>query len=56
MWNITELECNNLLQFLSNYEANSYSYKLVEAEQEIMPYTYAEEGYSKYYCLLLWIT
>ncbi|XP_011500692.1 PREDICTED: required for meiotic nuclear division protein 1 homolog [Ceratosolen solmsi marchali] len=44
MWNTTDVECNNLLEFLKSYEENCYSYDFVEAEQEIMMYTYTEEG------------
>ncbi|XP_057340725.1 glutathione synthetase-like [Microplitis mediator] len=44
MWNTTDLECNNILEILKNYEANSYSTELVQAESEIMSYTYAEPG------------
>lgn len=44
MWNITDLECSNILQFLKQYEDNSYSLELVQAEGEIMNYTYTENG------------
>lgn len=44
MWNTTDLECNNILEILKNYESNSYSTELVQAESEIMSYTYAEPG------------
>ncbi|XP_058789333.1 required for meiotic nuclear division protein 1 homolog [Phymastichus coffea] len=43
MWNITDLECSNLLQFLRQYEDTSYSNDLVQAEGELMNYTYAEQ-------------
>lgn len=44
MWNISELELGNVLQFLKNYEDNSYAADLTNAEGEIMSYTYSEKG------------
>ncbi|XP_008203478.1 required for meiotic nuclear division protein 1 homolog [Nasonia vitripennis] len=44
MWNITDLECSNLLQFIKQYEENSYSNELVQAEGEVMLYSYTESG------------
>lgn len=44
MWNITDLECSNLLQFIKQYEDNSYSNQLVQAEGEVMLYSYNEPG------------
>lgn len=44
MWNFTDLECSNVLQFLKQYEDNSYSYDLVQEEGEMVLYTYAEPG------------
>ncbi|XP_051160026.1 required for meiotic nuclear division protein 1 homolog [Leptopilina boulardi] len=44
LWNIPELELGNVLQFLKNYEDNSYKNDLIHAEGEVMSYTYAEKG------------
>jgi len=44
MWNISDLECGNLLQFLRRYEKNRYMEKLVHTESELMNYTYADSG------------
>ncbi|XP_044593687.1 required for meiotic nuclear division protein 1 homolog [Cotesia glomerata] len=44
MWNTTDLECNNILEMLKNYEENSYLTELLQAESEIMYYTHAESG------------
>ncbi|XP_015592886.1 required for meiotic nuclear division protein 1 homolog isoform X2 [Cephus cinctus] len=44
MWNITELESGNLLQFLKAYEDCSYSDSMVHAESELMSYTYTDAG------------
>ncbi|XP_014208628.1 required for meiotic nuclear division protein 1 homolog [Copidosoma floridanum] len=45
MWNITDLECSNLLRFLKQYQFSSYSSdELVQAEGEVMLYTYTESG------------
>ncbi|XP_033207836.1 required for meiotic nuclear division protein 1 homolog [Belonocnema kinseyi] len=44
MWNISELELGNVLQFLRKYEDNSYSDELVQAEGEVMTYTYCKNG------------
>lgn len=49
MWNISDLECGNLLQFLRSYEQNQYMEELVHTESELMTYTYAESGYLYYY-------
>lgn len=43
MWNITDLECSNLLQFLKLYEENSYSNRLVQTEGELVHYTYMKD-------------
>lgn len=45
MWNISDLECGNLLQFLRRYEENRYMEELVHTESELMNYTYADPGY-----------
>ncbi|XP_029164516.1 required for meiotic nuclear division protein 1 homolog [Nylanderia fulva] len=44
MWNISDLECGNLLQFLKNYEQNRYIKELIHTESELMHYTYADFG------------
>lgn len=44
MWNISDLECGNLLQFLRNYEQNRYMKELIHTESELMHYTYADFG------------
>lgn len=47
MWNISELECSNILLFLKRYQENSYPEKIVELESETMKYLYAEKGHSR---------
>ncbi|KAJ8675254.1 hypothetical protein QAD02_011040 [Eretmocerus hayati] len=44
MWNMTEIECNSVLQFLRQYEEGSYSNDLIYAESETALYTYTESG------------
>ena len=44
MWNISDLELGNVLQFLRKYEDNRYSDELVQAEGEVMTYTYCKNG------------
>lgn len=44
MWNISDLECGNLLQFLRRYEQNRYMEELVHTESELMNYNYADLG------------
>ncbi|XP_070166201.1 required for meiotic nuclear division protein 1 homolog [Polyergus mexicanus] len=44
MWNISDLECGNLLQFLRNYEQNRYMKELIHTESELMHYTYSDSG------------
>ncbi|XP_028047226.1 required for meiotic nuclear division protein 1 homolog [Monomorium pharaonis] len=44
MWNISNLECGNLLQFLRRYELNRYIEELVHTESELMNYSYADPG------------
>ncbi|XP_043793002.1 glutathione synthetase-like isoform X2 [Apis laboriosa] len=44
MWNISELECENLLEFLKKYEQNRYMDYDVQSESEVMCYNYAEHG------------
>ncbi|XP_067015792.1 required for meiotic nuclear division protein 1 homolog [Anabrus simplex] len=45
-WNMTELECNNVLVFLRAFEQNSYDERLVQEECDIMPYSYSDTGQS----------
>ena len=45
MWNISDLECGNVLQFLRRYEQNRYTEELVQTESELMNYIYADPGY-----------
>jgi len=54
MWNISDLECGNLLQFLKRYEQNRYIEELVHTESELMNYTYADPGY--FYLFFFFIT
>lgn len=44
MWNISEIECENLLEFLKKYEQNRYMDFDVQSESEVMCYNYAEHG------------
>lgn len=40
LWNCTELECGNVLQFLRKFERNSYEKAIVQDESEIMSYNH----------------
>ncbi|CAH1118522.1 unnamed protein product [Phaedon cochleariae] len=40
LWNIDDLESSSILELLRQYEAHSYSERLVQAEKEIMNYHY----------------
>lgn len=42
LWNVTDLESSNLLNFLRQYEEDSYSERLIQAECEIMKYKYSQ--------------
>lgn len=44
MWNIPELECENILEFLKKYEQNRYMECIVKSESEVMCYSYADHG------------
>ncbi|XP_020718392.2 required for meiotic nuclear division protein 1 homolog isoform X3 [Bombus terrestris] len=44
MWNISELECENILEFLKKYEQNRYMECIVKSESEVMCYSYADHG------------
>ncbi|XP_062141005.1 required for meiotic nuclear division protein 1 homolog [Drosophila sulfurigaster albostrigata] len=39
-WNCTDIETNNVLNFLRSFERESYVSALVHGESEMMPYTY----------------
>ncbi|KAL7744882.1 hypothetical protein ACLKA6_007163 [Drosophila palustris] len=39
-WNCNDIETNNVLNFLRNFERESYVSALVHGESEMMPYTY----------------
>ncbi|XP_068219006.1 required for meiotic nuclear division protein 1 homolog isoform X4 [Palaemon carinicauda] len=41
-WNITELECANVLLFLKKYEKGSYKKDVIEEESEVLTYTYSD--------------
>lgn len=43
-WNISELECENILEFLKKYEQNRYMEYIVKSESEVMCYSYADHG------------
>ncbi|XP_076476587.1 required for meiotic nuclear division protein 1 homolog [Bombus vancouverensis nearcticus] len=43
-WNISELECENILEFLKKYEQNRYMECIVKSESEVMCYSYADHG------------
>ncbi|KAG8232719.1 hypothetical protein J437_LFUL013312 [Ladona fulva] len=43
MWNISDLESQNILTFLRKYEENSYSETLVTNECEVMKYTFSDQ-------------
>lgn len=44
MWNVTDLESSNVLNFLKEYEQDGYSEKLVQNESELMNYRHQEAG------------
>ena len=44
MWNVNDMESSNVLALLRNYEENSYTKEIVQAEREIVLYTYSENG------------
>ncbi|XP_049767533.1 required for meiotic nuclear division protein 1 homolog [Schistocerca cancellata] len=46
-WNVSELECTNVLSFVKPYEENSYDERLVNQESELMEYTYIDVGHSR---------
>lgn len=43
-WNVTDLESSNVLNFLRQYELDSYTDSLVQNEVEIMNYRHQEQG------------
>lgn len=44
LWNVTELESSNVLNFVREFELDSYSESLVQQECEIMTYKHQAEG------------
>nr|XP_034175219.1 required for meiotic nuclear division protein 1 homolog [Osmia lignaria] len=44
MWNISDLESENVLQFLKDYEENRYMESIVQSESEQMCYSYDDKG------------
>nr|XP_012153748.1 PREDICTED: glutathione synthetase-like [Megachile rotundata]XP_012153749.1 PREDICTED: glutathione synthetase-like [Megachile rotundata]XP_012153750.1 PREDICTED: glutathione synthetase-like [Megachile rotundata]XP_012153751.1 PREDICTED: glutathione synthetase-like [Megachile rotundata]XP_012153752.1 PREDICTED: glutathione synthetase-like [Megachile rotundata] len=44
MWNISDLESENILNFLKQYEENCYMATIVQSESEMMCYSYADNG------------
>jgi glutathione synthase len=42
-WNMTDLEVNTLMSFLSEHEIGPYNDDIVQNEKEIMFYTYTED-------------
>ena len=44
MWNISDLESENILQFLKDYEENHYMESIVQSESEQMCYSYDDKG------------
>lgn len=43
LWNVSEIECSNVLAFLKDFEKDKYSDNLVHEESEVMPYCYQPE-------------
>ncbi|CAH0713415.1 unnamed protein product, partial [Brenthis ino] len=55
-WNCTELEANNVLQFIRPYEVESYPKDVVKKEREVMTYQYqpnAKRCYLQESCFVL---
>lgn len=46
LWNVTDLESSNVVNFLKPYEQDSYSEKLIQGESETMNYQHQVEGKS----------
>ncbi|KZC07200.1 Required for meiotic nuclear division protein 1 like protein, partial [Dufourea novaeangliae] len=44
IWNVTDLECGNILKFLKQYQDNPYSDYSIQSESELMTYSYADSG------------
>lgn len=40
-WNVPELEASNVLNFIKQFEENSYDERMVHDESEVMPYTHS---------------
>lgn len=43
-WNMPEEECSNILKFIKQFELGSYNEMIIQNEQEVMHYTYSDEG------------
>lgn len=44
LWNCTDLEASNVIQYLRQFEINSYDQEDVANENEVMNYVYANDG------------
>lgn len=44
LWNVSELESSNLLNFLRTFQQDGYAEKIVHAEAEVMSFAYLENG------------
>ncbi|KAK5638911.1 hypothetical protein RI129_013206 [Pyrocoelia pectoralis] len=44
LWNVSDLESSNVINFLKPYEQDSYSEKLIQGESEMMNYQHQIEG------------
>lgn len=42
LWNIPEIECQSIVEFVQPYEIKSYDKMLVQVERESMPYAYID--------------
>lgn len=40
LWNVPEIECQSIVEFVQPYEVKSYDKVIVQEEKESMPYTY----------------
>lgn len=52
LWNVTDLESSNILNFLRQYEEDSYSERLIQAECEVMKYKYSKTERLAYFVIL----
>lgn len=44
LWNCSELEASNVIQYLRQFETNHYSLEIISEEKEMMNYSYAGDG------------